>query len=112
MAEQAGIGLSEIRVDGGPTRNHLLMQFQSDMLNAPILVSDIEEASALGAALAGGLGTGVWKSIAQLEQMYSSRDSIKPRMSVEDRKQRYEGWKRAVELARGRNVSFIQKSLT
>ena len=112
MAEKAGIGLSEIRVDGGPTRNHLLMQFQSDMLNAPILVSDIEEASALGAALAGGLGTGVWKSIAQLEQMYSSRDSIKPRMSVEDRKQRYEGWKRAVELARGRNVSFIQKSLT
>jgi glycerol kinase len=101
MAEKAGIKLTEIRVDGGPTRNHFLMQFQSDMLGVTISVSDVEEASALGAALAGGLGTGVWKNLAELEQLYSGRKRIDPQMTAEMRDLLYKGWKKAVDLARG-----------
>jgi glycerol kinase len=97
MAQKAGISLSEIRVDGGPTRNLFLMQFQSDMLNAPITVSDIEEASALGAALAGGLGVGLWKNLHELESLYSSRNKIHPAMDEQKRKGLYDGWLIAVK---------------
>jgi glycerol kinase len=101
MAERAAIKLSEIRVDGGPTRNHFLMQFQSDMLGVTISVSDVEEASALGAALAGGLGTGIWENQAQLEQLYSCRKRIDPQMNAEKRDMLYKGWENAVNLTRG-----------
>ena len=97
MSDKAGISLKEIRVDGGPTNNHFLMQFQSDLLNASISISDIEEASALGAALAGGLGTGLWNSLEEIQQLYRTRDKIQPKMEPGKRKQLYEGWKLAVE---------------
>ncbi len=100
MAHQAGVELSEIRVDGGPTRNKFLMQFQSDMLGAPIVISDIEEASALGAALVGGLGTGLWKNIQQLEDLYKSSEKVIPMMPVEKQLILYKGWMKAVELTR------------
>jgi glycerol kinase len=105
MAQKAGIDLTEIRVDGGPTRNHFLMQFQSDMLNAPITVSDIEEASALGAALAGGMGVGLWKDLGELESLYTSHDKVKPDMKENQRKELYNGWVRAVNtLVRARDA--------
>jgi glycerol kinase len=97
MAEKAGIELKEIRVDGGPTNNNLLMQFQSDMLNAPISISDIEEASALGAALAGGLGIGIWKNREEIEKLYKTRGKKTPQMDNETRNKAYSGWKSAVE---------------
>jgi glycerol kinase len=97
MAKKAGISLLEIRVDGGPTRNHFLMQFQSDMLNAPITVSDIEEASALGAALAGGLGVGLWKDLKELEALYTNHKKLGPYMNINERESLYLGWKNAVE---------------
>jgi glycerol kinase len=73
------------------------MQFQSDMLNAPISVSDIEEASALGAALAGGLGVGIWMDLKQLEKLYASKNRVNPLMSNEERLLLYEGWIYAVK---------------
>ncbi|MFC2136970.1 glycerol kinase GlpK [Bacteroidota bacterium] len=100
MAEKAKIKLEEIRVDGGPTRNKFLMQFQSDMLGTSIAISDIEEASALGAALAGGLGIGIWKNLNELENLYSSTDKFKPDMPEIKQNDLYKGWKAAVELAR------------
>jgi glycerol kinase len=102
MADKAGIDLSEIRADGGPTRNQFLMQFQSDMLGATISVSDIEEASALGAALAGGIGTKLWNNLPQLENLYKCKETLKPAMSLEKRESMYEGWKKAVDLTRGK----------
>ena len=98
MSEKAGIDLEEIRVDGGPTRNNSLMQFQSDMLNASISVSDIEEASALGAALAGGIGAGVWKDLSELEELYKCSNKVSPKMSQEKRNELYDGWKKAVKM--------------
>jgi len=96
MSEKAGIPLKDIRVDGGPTNNHFLMQFQSDMLNTPISISDVEEASALGSALAGGLGTGIWNSIKEIELLYRTREKIQPKMERVKRDQLYKGWKNAV----------------
>jgi len=101
MAEKAGIELTEIRVDGGPTRNKFLMQFQSDMLNTPISVSDIEEASALGSALAGGLGVGIWKDLSDLQLLYECQNKILPGMSNTLRNELYLGWKKAIMLICG-----------
>ena len=97
MVIKAGISLKEIRADGGPTRNNFLMQFQSDMLNTPITISHIEEASALGAALAGGLGTGLWSSMMEIEKLYKAKNTIKPVMEAKKRNMLYQGWKQAVK---------------
>lgn len=97
MGTKAGIRIKEIRADGGPTNNVFLMQFQSDMIGVPILISDIEEASALGAALAGGLGTGVWNSLKDIERLYKTKNAIFPKMNDTERSGFYDGWKKAVE---------------
>ncbi len=96
MKEKAGIKIQETRVDGGPTNNDFLMQFQADMINSPIRVSDIEEASALGAGLAGGLGTGVWDSLETIEKLYKSKAVMKPEMDTEKRNKLYKEWLDAV----------------
>jgi glycerol kinase len=97
MVLKAGISLREIRADGGPTRNNFLMQFQADMLNAPITISHIEEASALGAVLAGGLGTGLWHTMTEIEKLYKAKETIKPLMDEKSRNILYSGWKQAVK---------------
>ncbi|MBN2090323.1 glycerol kinase GlpK [candidate division KSB1 bacterium] len=97
MTQGAEIELSEIRVDGGPTKNEFLMQFQSDMLDSNVVVNDVEEASALGAALAGGLGVGLWKDKEELRRLISTRKKYKPRIVDEVRAKLYDGWKKAVD---------------
>ncbi|MBN2612610.1 MAG: glycerol kinase GlpK [Bacteroidales bacterium] len=101
MTEKAGIQLTGIRVDGGPTRNRFLMQFQADMLNAPLTISNIEEASALGAALAGGLGIGLWKNTEKLEDLFTENTRVTPVMDTGQTEFLYEGWKNAVSMLRG-----------
>ena len=96
MTENSGISLKELRVDGGPTRNRFLMQFQSDMLNSTIHVSDIEEASALGVAFMAGLATGLWKNFEELNQLRKTGDMYQAKMAPEKRKALYDGWKNAV----------------
>jgi glycerol kinase len=100
MTRQAGIELSEIRVDGGPTKNEFLMQFQSDMLNASVIVSDVEETSALGAAFAGGLGIGLWQNIDELGDLISTRKKFEPKMPGEIRKRLCDGWMKAVDAVK------------
>lgn len=92
MTQQAGILLKELRVDGGPTKNHFLMQFQSDMLNATINRSGIEEASALGAVVMNVLARGIWKSLEEVAALRNTEQIITPRMEEEKRKQLYQGW--------------------
>ena len=60
MSEESGIKIQELRVDGGPTRNKYLMQFQSDILDRKVLVPDAEELSGIGAAYAAGRGLGLY----------------------------------------------------
>ncbi len=100
METEGGIDLSELRVDGGPTRNNFLMQFQSDMLGAPIVRSDIEEISALGAAFMAGLAFGFWDSLEQIGQLRKAGKTFSPEMQQEKVDYLYSGWKKAVERAR------------
>jgi len=93
MCEDAKIELGQLRVDGGPTRNHYLMQFQSDILGAKVMVPDVEELSGMGAAFMGGLALGLWDL-----KIFDSinRVAYGPMMPQEKKLQKLKGWKAAV----------------
>ena len=94
MEKESGIAIGELRVDGGPTRNSYLMQFQSDMVQIPVQVPSEEELSGIGAAYAAGLSAGIYRQ----EQLFSgvSRKKYTPSMSEQIREEKYSGWKEAV----------------
>lgn len=96
MTKQAGVTLKELRVDGGPTKNQLLMQFQADMLNACINRSDVEEASALGAVVMNGLARKVWNNMDEVAALRTSDNRILPHMSDEERNRLYAEWTEAI----------------
>jgi glycerol kinase len=98
MTNRANIGLKELRVDGGPTKNRLLMQFQADILNACISISNVEEASAMGAMLMNGLARGVWNDLESVSRMYSSKCYITYTMDDNERTLLYDGWVKAVNM--------------
>lgn len=99
MTGENGVSLSELRVDGGPTKNNYLMQFQADMLNVPVNRADIEEASAYGAVLMNCLARSVWKNLDEVATLRTENDLILP---AEDACVKnaglYEGWCEAVRL--------------
>ncbi len=97
MTKQAGVALRELRVDGGPTKNKLLMQLQADMLNAPINRSDIEEASAMGAMLMNGLARNLWRDLDEVAALRTSDNRIHPTMPDDERSRLYAGWVEAVK---------------
>ena len=94
MSEDAEISVKQLCVDGGPTRNSYLMQFQSDLLTADVMVPDAEELSAIGPAYAAGLRLGLWD-----ETIFTKlkRTAYKPSMEDKKRTQKYAGWKEAVK---------------
>ena len=95
MAEAAGIEELELRVDGGPTRNKFLMQFQSDILNCTVQVPDAEELSGIGAAYAAGLGAGIYGEDVFNSMKYTP---FTPEMDEETRQKKYGGWRDAVAM--------------
>ena len=98
MTQQAGIALKEIRVDGGPTKNQTLMQFQADCLRVPINCSDVEEASAMGAVVMNGLSLGVWSSFDEVSQLRKSRWTRQPNPdNKQEMEQLIAGWHQAVQ---------------
>lgn len=103
MTKQAGIKLKELRVDGGPTKNKLLMQFQADMLDACINRSDVEEASALGAMIMNGLARKIWKDINEVAKLRKSDNRIYPVMLEEERERLYSGWTDAIHIVNRNN---------
>lgn len=95
MGEASGIPIGELRVDGGPTRNGYLMQFQSDMLGIPVSIPESEELSGIGAAYAAGFSAGIFDR----EVFYRlGRKNYAPRMEPEKKNEIREGWKNAVRL--------------
>lgn len=96
MGEDAGVALEELRVDGGPTRNGYLMQFQSDMLGIPVQVPDAEELSGIGAAYAAGLALHIYNKEHVFDHM--NRKRFDKQMPDELQQQKYQGWKDAVQL--------------
>lgn len=103
MTGQANIVLKELRVDGGPTRNNYLMQFQADMLNACINRSDIEEASAMGAVIMNGLARKIWKDMDEVAKLRTSDNRIMPGMAPADREKLYAGWMDAIRTVNKNN---------
>jgi glycerol kinase len=97
MTQKSGIQLRELRVDGGPTRNSFLMQFQADILDSTINISEIEEASALGVALAGGLTKGLWKDFNELTDLCSRGAKVNSSMEDNLRHSLYQGWLKAIK---------------
>ena len=77
--------------------NNLLMQFQADILNVPVIRPTITETTALGAAYAAGLAVGVWKNQEELRENWKEDRVWKPEMEERVRSSQYQGWKKAVE---------------
>lgn len=100
MVNEGEIQLKELRVDGGPTRNNFLMQFQCDILGREVVRSTIEEVSALGAAFMAGLATGFWKDLEEIKNLYSSDRTFSANMKPDETAALYAGWKKAIEKTR------------
>jgi len=100
IGQDSGIALETLRVDGGACENDFLMQFQADMLGAPVHRPAVLEVTAKGAALLAGLGVGFWTDAREIEARATGSRSFEPRMPAERREELYAGWKRAVERAR------------
>jgi glycerol kinase len=99
--ESAGVEpLTELRADGGATANEWLMQFQSDVLGVPVVLPEIAETTALGAAYLAGVGTNLW-TLDQVRTSWRERRRYEPSMSVDERESLMHDWSRAVQRARG-----------
>lgn len=96
MQTDSGIELKTLRVDGGMVCNELLMQFQSDLLAAPVVRPQIVETTALGAAYAAGLAVGYWKNTDDLRANWSVDHTWNPAMPNAQRENYYHQWQRAV----------------
>lgn len=103
MEADSGVRLATLRVDGGATRNQLLMQMQADILGVPVVRAGLAEASALGAALAAGLSIGLYRDLRAIEALPAESTTFEPRMNEERRSALLEGWHEAVRrtLSRG-----------
>lgn len=86
--------VEELRVDGGPTGNAYLMQFQSDMADAVVAVSAVQELSGMGAAFMAGITAGIYDEERIFEHL--QRTMYTPQMDPDCRERKYEGWQQAV----------------
>ncbi len=97
MEEDAGISLSFIRADGGPTANRFLMQFTSDLVGLELQVADLPECSPLGASLCAAIGAGIYSSLDELEDLRHPFVKYRRKMEPELADRYYSGWKQAVK---------------
>ena len=96
MNADSGVKLTALKVDGGMVFNDLLMQFQADILDVPVIRPKVAETTALGAAYAAGLAVGFWKDYDELRANWAKEKEWQPAMDANLRKKLYSGWKKAV----------------
>jgi len=101
MQADAGMRLAELRVDGGAARNDLLMQFQSDLIGAPVVRPQITETTAAGAAYLAGLAVGFWKSGDEIASQWRTERRFEPMMPVSRARELRARWAQALERAKG-----------
>lgn len=104
MRQDSKLHLSELRVDGGASRNDLLMQFQADLLGVPVVRPKITETTALGAAYLAGLAVGYWQSEQEIVQLWQMDKRFEPSLSVDRRESLRSSWRQAVSQARYREI--------
>src|SRR5215204_288497 len=96
IVKDTGIAVRELRSDGGMVANALLMQFQADILDVPVVRPKVAETTALGAAYAAGLATGIWSGPDELARNWSVDRRWTPAMPAQERERLYGAWKKAV----------------
>jgi len=96
MDQDSGVALESLKVDGGMVQNDLLMQFQADLLGVPVIRPKVAETTALGAAYAAGLATGLWNNEDELRENWVEDKRWEPQMDAAKRDEYYKFWKRAV----------------
>jgi glycerol kinase len=96
MNADSGVPLTELKVDGGMVANELLMQFQADVLDVPVVRPVVAETTALGAAYAAGLAVGYWSSLDELRANWAEDKRWTPALPAEEREREYRNWKKAV----------------
>jgi glycerol kinase len=99
MNADSGIDIKELRVDGGATVNDTLLQFQSDLLQVPVIRPQITETTALGAAYLAGLAVGYWDDIEDIRKQWKVDKKFEPEMDPGKVAELTKGWKRAVNAA-------------
>lgn len=97
MAEESGIPLQSIRVDGGASRSNILMEIQSNISASEVIRPKSIETTALGAAYLAGLAVGYWESIGDISSIWQEDRVFKPSMPEAEREELYKGWKEAVK---------------
>jgi glycerol kinase len=100
MEADAKIKLKELRVDGGASANNVLMQFQADLLDVPVVRPKVQETTALGAAYLAGLATGFWKDQAEIAKQWQVDRTFEPAMKAAQRDRLRASWDKALERAR------------
>ncbi len=102
MRQDSQLELSELRVDGGASRNDLLMQFQADILGVPVVRPKVTETTALGAAYLAGLAVGYWQNEAEIVQQWQMEKRFEPKMSADRRLRLLHSWRQAIAQTRHR----------
>ena len=97
MARDLGAPLTELKVDGGASRNNLLMQFQSNLLGIPVVRPKITETTALGAAYLAGLAVGFWKNIDEIKSQWQVERTFNPVPENEEIENAKKGWQDAIQ---------------
>jgi glycerol kinase len=101
MQSDSGVALTELRVDGGASRNDLLMQFQADVLGVPVVRPKVTETTALGAAYLAGLAVGFWKSPEEIASQWAVERRFEPQMAPADARALRDRWAEALGRAKG-----------
>ena len=96
MNTDSGVDLTSLKVDGGMVYNELLMQFQADVLDVPVIRPTVAETTSLGAAYAAGLATGFWSEVEDLRANWGKDKEWQPQMDPQEREKEYAFWKKAV----------------
>lgn len=99
MQQDSGIELKALKVDGGAAANDFLMQFQSDILNVPVLRPSVLETTAMGAAFLAGLAVKFWESEKDIQNIWEVNKTFESKMEESDRIKKYKGWQKAVKRA-------------
>lgn len=99
MELDSGIHLSALKVDGGACKNNFLMQFQSDIIGAPVRRPECVETTAMGASYLAGLAVGYWKNKEDVMKNWEIDRTFEPEMTEEQRKEEIKGWDKAVKCS-------------
>jgi len=100
----SNVRLKALKVDGGGSHNKLLMQFQADMIDAPVVIPRVQETTAMGAAFAAGLAVGVWRDTQEIKTLWNQAEIFVPLMSEGKREHNWKGWKKAIK----RSLDWIE----